>query len=69
MRKLIEAHRFFLRKSPLYVIGNHVEYMTASEWWEYRKRFPLAYVKFMFYALRDLLSEQKNSLPLLKDKE
>lgn len=54
LRHVINAHVFFCRKSQHYVLGN---------WYEYRKwdretiaftfRFPVAYVKFMGWAILD----------------
>lgn len=55
MRKLVESHRFFCRKSQHFVLGNWYEY----EPWSGKKLrftlyFPIAYVKFMGYILRDM---------------
>lgn len=51
---LVNAHRFFCRKSQHYVLGNWSEYVP----WSRAKiaffaRFPIAYVKFMGWAVYD----------------
>lgn len=66
MRRIIEAHRFFCRKSQHYVMGNWNEY---EEWflfgdghtgefnwnkWRYINGFIPAYIRFMYWSLKDL---------------
>ena len=59
LRHLINAHRFFCRKSQHYVLGNWWKYEVnwlgwpTKEAWLFALRFPIAYVKFMIWAIYD----------------
>lgn len=60
LKRLIEAHKFFVRKSQHYVLGNWNEYIP---WWvdskfnyqklKYYQEFPKAYIKFMWLTIRN----------------
>jgi hypothetical protein len=53
--RIIDAHRFFCRKSQHFVLGNWSEYVPISRrkllYW---MQFPIAYCKFMCYTIADL---------------
>ena len=56
--KFIELSRWFNRKSQHYILGNWAEY-TPLLWnfkkkAAYYKRYPIAYVKFMWYSRHDI---------------
>jgi len=59
LRHLINAHHFFCRKSQHYVLGNWWRHETNRLGWPTKKawlfvfRFPVAYVKFMGWAIYD----------------
>ena len=63
IKKIIEAHRFFCRKSQHYIMGDWNEY---QEWfpaeigfrfnyrkWRYITGFVPAYLKFMWFSIKD----------------
>lgn len=69
MRTLIEAHKFFCRKSQHYIMGDWNEYqewLTPSgfNWTKFRyyRGFIPAYIRFMSYYIRDLLTSKKPEL-------
>jgi hypothetical protein len=60
MKNLIDAHKFFMRKSQHYILGNWSEY---EEWvtddlkwnkqlWRYYTGFVPTYIKFMWLTIR-----------------
>jgi len=54
IKQIIEAHRFFVRKTPHYLNGNWNCYKPLT--WKQRMYYPVAYIKFMYYELRDTLT-------------
>ena len=65
--KFIELSRWFNRKSQHYVLGNWLEYTNNYDYkngcfdWKiikYMIRCPKAWIKFMCYSCRDILSTQ-----------
>ena len=57
---LIEAHRFFVRESRHYVLGNWHSYDKAdpkmrAEIRKFYSRWPMAYMRFMSFYLLDKL--------------
>jgi len=63
MKNIIEGHKFFCRKSQHYILGGWSEHQEmfrfdeihkgAFNWdlFNYYRRFPIAYVKFMYYTI------------------
>ena len=62
MKRLLAAHRFFCRQSQHYILGN---WNCYERWWrkdgsfnrrkwEFVTGFPVAYIKFMYYTLREV---------------
>jgi hypothetical protein len=51
IKRLIGAHRFFIEKSPHYLFDNYKEYKKYKR--EYYFNFSLAYVRFMWYTIKD----------------
>lgn len=61
VKEIIYAHKFFMRKSQHYVLGDWVEYQDwfvpsqnytfNKNLWNYYKYFPIAYLKFMYYSI------------------
>ncbi|NCC19425.1 MAG: hypothetical protein EOM29_10850 [Bacteroidia bacterium] len=64
IKELYKAHRFFIRKSQHYVMGNWLEYEREDFFAKSKKEnirlikytlyFPIAYVKFMFLMALDI---------------
>ena len=60
-KEIIEAHKFFVRKSQHYIMGNWNAY---EPWFEngllnknklrYTTGFIPAYIRFMYYTIKDL---------------
>lgn len=59
LKHLMQAHCFFCRQSQHYVLGNWWKYETnylgwpTTKAWRFALRFPIAYVKFMSFAVYD----------------
>jgi len=53
MDNLIEAHKFFVRKSQHYILGNWSCFIPLSlkKIKRYYLHYPIAYVKFMWLSL------------------
>jgi len=58
MKKIIEAHKFFARKSQHYIMGNWNEYedwLTIDGFNKkkllYMVYYPIAYIKFMYMSI------------------
>lgn len=59
MREIIEAHKFFVRKSQHYMLGDWSEYQDwfingykfNNQLLRYYKGFVPAYIKFMWFSL------------------
>jgi hypothetical protein len=58
-RHMLESHRFFCHQSQHFVLGNWWEYEVNDLGWPTKKawmfvlRFPVAYAKFMYWAVVD----------------
>jgi hypothetical protein len=53
-RYLKKNHDWFVRKSQHYILGNWFEYVKDRKIkWDYIRNFPRAYVRFMFFSLKD----------------
>ena len=53
--KILYSHRFFIRKSQHYILGNWSEYVPSKEKISYYLRYPKAYIKFMFMCVKEEL--------------
>ena len=55
IKKIIDSHRFFVRKSQHYILGNWSVCvpLTFKKVRDYYFRYPQAYIKFMFYSLKE----------------
>jgi len=58
--KLVELSKWFNRKSQHYVLGNWACYTPWSfnfkKMVNYRIRYPIAWVKFMWYSRKDIIN-------------
>lgn len=54
IKKIIELSRWFNRKSQHYILGNWACYVEFSKKIDYYKRYPLAYIKFMWLSRDEL---------------
>ncbi len=61
MKEIIEAHKFFMRKSQHYILGDWTEYQewitNDLKWngqlWRYYTGFIPAYIRFMWLTIRN----------------
>lgn len=58
IKYLIGCHKFFIGESP--------SFMKATNRIKYYLRYPIAYIKFMYYAIKDY---QPKTNPPCKEKE
>jgi hypothetical protein len=50
-QQIVRAHKFFVKESPLYMSGtNKIEYYLY---------YPVAYIKFMGYMIKDIYFYEK----------
>lgn len=58
IKRLVQAHRFFVHKSQWYVLGGWYEYVAdKAKRRKYCREFPRAYCRFMWYTLGDAVRE------------
>ena len=53
LKRLIKAHKFFVRESQFYLNGNWACYKPFTR--DQILYYPIAYLKFMSYECRDIL--------------
>ena len=58
IKYLLKMHRFFVRQSQHYILGNWAEYCSVKQKKEsrYYRRYPSAYLRFMRDCMADALS-------------
>lgn len=73
IKHLIASHRFFCRKSQHYVLGDWWKYVVNGLGWPTKKAwmfalyFPIAYVKFMYWAVVDYRAAKALVPPVAKE--
>jgi len=51
MRKIIEAHRFFISESPIYIAWDDIR-ISYDNWMKVtKKEWCIAYIKFMYMSV------------------
>ena len=60
IKKIIELSKWFNRKSQHYILGNWAAYLpwtfNFKKRFDYHRRYPIAYVKFMWLCRQDILN-------------
>ena len=52
MKDIADSHRFFIRESQHYVLGNWSIYVPFRKKIKYYLRYPMAYLRFMWLGLK-----------------
>ena len=62
---IIKFHKFFVRESQHYILGNWIEYMNPNDERvkNYKSGFLRAYIKFMLLSLDGLGEHYQSSYP------
>ena len=51
---IVKGHKFFVRKSQHYILGNWSVYVPLRKKMSYYWRYPRAYLKFMWLEIKEL---------------